>query len=63
MKEYADLYENPYNAAMRGCVDDIIMPSETRQAIIRALMLLENKDKDHKAFKARQFRKYSNINL
>jgi acetyl-CoA carboxylase carboxyltransferase component len=63
IKEYSDLYENPYNAAERGCVDDVIMPSDTRPTIIRALMVLENKDKDHKAFKARPWRKYSNINL
>ncbi|MEK7353754.1 MAG: carboxyl transferase domain-containing protein, partial [Chloroflexota bacterium] len=63
ISEYAELYENPYRAAERGCVDDVIMPSETRQVIIRALAVLEDKDKEHKAFKARPWRKYSNINL
>ncbi|MBI2851308.1 MAG: acyl-CoA carboxylase subunit beta [Chloroflexi bacterium] len=63
MKEYADLYENPYNAAERGCVDDVILPSDTRKTIIRALKILEDKDKDRKAFDARPWRKYSNINL
>ena len=63
MKEYSDLYENPYNAAERGCVDEVIMPSDTRKVIIKALNVLADKDKEHKAFKARPFRKYSNINL
>ncbi|HLB28376.1 MAG TPA: carboxyl transferase domain-containing protein, partial [Dehalococcoidales bacterium] len=63
IKEYADLYENPYCAAERGCVDDVILPSDTRKVIIRALTVLADKDKDHKAFKARPWRKYSNINL
>jgi methylmalonyl-CoA decarboxylase subunit alpha len=63
IQEYSDLYENPYVAASRGCVDDVIMPSDTRKAIINALNILKDKDKDHRAFKARHWRKYSNINL
>jgi len=57
IKEYQELYENPYSAAERGYVDDIIIPSETRKIIIRALDTLENKTV------ARPWRKYSNINL
>ncbi|MFC1967322.1 acyl-CoA carboxylase subunit beta [Chloroflexota bacterium] len=63
MKEYEDLYENPYFAASRGYVDDVILPQDTRKVINRALDLLENKNKDNKAFLARPWRKYSNINL
>ncbi|MBI4296524.1 MAG: acyl-CoA carboxylase subunit beta [Chloroflexi bacterium] len=63
VKEYSELYENPYVAAERMCVDEVIMPHETRKVINQALDLLQDKDKDHKTFKARQFRKYSNINL
>ena len=63
IKEFSDLYENPYQAAERGYVDDIIMPSDTRKMINRALGILEDKNKDNKAFKARPWRKYSNINL
>jgi len=63
IKEYSDLYENPYMAAERGCVDEIIMPSDTRKVINRALDALENKNKENKAFNARPWRKYSNINL
>lgn len=57
IKEYRDMYENPYCAAERGYVDDIILPSETRKTICNALDLLENKSV------ARPWKKYSNINL
>jgi acetyl-CoA carboxylase carboxyltransferase component len=57
IKEYQDLYENPYLAAERGCVDEIIMPSDTRKIINRALDMLQNKAA------ARSQKKYSNINL
>ncbi|MFC1920955.1 acyl-CoA carboxylase subunit beta [Chloroflexota bacterium] len=63
MQEYADLYENPYCGAERGYIDDIIMPSDTRKIINKALDALADKDKDHRNFKARPWRKYSNINL
>ena len=61
--EYEQLYENPYSGAERGYIDDVIMPSDTRKVINRALDFLENKNKDHRTFKARPWRKYSNINL
>ncbi|MHB8918817.1 MAG: acyl-CoA carboxylase subunit beta [Desulfocucumaceae bacterium] len=57
IQEYRDLYENPYKAAERGYIDDVIMPSETRKQICAALDLLENKKV------ARPWRKHSNINL
>jgi len=57
IKEYSELYENPYPAAERGCVDDIIMPSDTRKLINIALDILANKTV------SRPWRKYSNINL
>ncbi|MDA1348341.1 MAG: acyl-CoA carboxylase subunit beta [Chloroflexi bacterium] len=41
--EYADRLMNPYVAASRGLIDDVIDPSETRLKIIRALEMLENK--------------------
>jgi acetyl-CoA carboxylase carboxyltransferase component len=63
INEFSELYENPYKAAERGYVDDIIMPSDTRKVINRALDVLEDKNKDNKAFNARPWRKYSNINL
>jgi len=42
-KEYQDKVANPYIAAQRGFIDDIIEPSHTRSRIIRALRLLQNK--------------------
>jgi acetyl-CoA carboxylase carboxyltransferase component len=61
--EYSSLYENPYPSAERGYTDDIILPSETRQMLSRALDILKDKNRDNKAFNARPWRKYSNINL
>ncbi len=67
MKEYEDLYENPYQSAERGYTDEIIMPRDTRMILNRALDILENKDKDYIASKIEYIkkhdRKYSNINL
>jgi len=57
ISEFRELYENPYRAAERGYVDDIIVPHDTRKLIIRALDVLENKSV------LRPWRKYSNINL
>ena len=63
MAEYSELYENPYRSAERGYTDGIIMPSETRKYINMSLDILEKKNADNKAFNARPWRKYSNINL
>ncbi|MBM3176272.1 MAG: acyl-CoA carboxylase subunit beta, partial [Chloroflexi bacterium] len=57
VKEYRELYENPYRAAERGCVDEIILPRDTRKVINAALDMLQNKTI------TRPRRKYSNINL
>ena len=57
IEEYRKLYENPYVAAARGYIDDIILPQDTRVYINRGLDLLEKKQV------ARPWRKYSNINL
>jgi propionyl-CoA carboxylase beta chain len=42
-KEYQDKVSNPYVAAQRGYIDDIIEPARTRTRIINALGLLQNK--------------------
>jgi acetyl-CoA carboxylase carboxyltransferase component len=42
-KEYQDKVANPYIAAQRGYIDDIIEPAKTRARIIRALELTRNK--------------------
>ncbi|MBU2512073.1 acyl-CoA carboxylase subunit beta [bacterium] len=41
--EYAENFANPYIAAKRGYVDDIILPNRTRFRIIRALIMLKDK--------------------
>jgi acetyl-CoA carboxylase carboxyltransferase component len=43
VQEYCDLFYNPYIAASRGLVDEVIMPSETRPKIITALDFLSSK--------------------
>jgi len=42
-KEYQDTVANPYVAAQRGYIDDIIEPARTRLRIINALRVVENK--------------------
>lgn len=44
-QEYADLFANPYNAASRGYVDEVIRPSDTREKLIRSFAMLKNKVK------------------
>jgi len=41
--ELEEKFANPYVAAERGFVDEVIEPSKTRPKLIRALSLLENK--------------------
>ena len=41
--EYAELFANPYSAAQRGYVDEVIRPSVTRQKVINAFDMLRNK--------------------
>lgn len=43
VQEYTDKFANPYSAAERGYIDDVILPDETRPRIIRALEMLETK--------------------
>ncbi len=42
-EEYHDTVANPYVAAQRGYIDDIVVPALTRSRIIKALGLLQNK--------------------
>lgn len=42
-KEYAAAFANPYRAAEKGFVDDVIFPEETRERIIKALLSLKSK--------------------
>ncbi|MCJ8290678.1 MAG: acyl-CoA carboxylase subunit beta [Crocinitomicaceae bacterium] len=41
--EYADLFANPYRAAERGIIDEVILPEETRAKLILGFKMLENK--------------------
>ena len=43
VEEYRDRFANPYIAANRGYLDDVIDPLETRPRIIRALEMLQTK--------------------
>jgi len=43
VEEYREQFANPYVAASRGYVDDVIEPRETRPRIIEALRMLANK--------------------
>jgi propionyl-CoA carboxylase beta chain len=42
--EYAELFANPYTAAQRGFIDEVILPKETRRKLIKAFSMLENKE-------------------
>jgi propionyl-CoA carboxylase beta chain len=41
--EYQEMFSNPYRAAERGFIDEVIEPSQTRQKLINAFAMLENK--------------------
>lgn len=42
-KEYTDLFANPYKAAERGYIDEVIKPEDTRSKLMKAFKMLENK--------------------
>ena len=44
IKNYEDKFSNPYMAAARGYIDEVIIPSETRTKIIKAFKVLRNKE-------------------
>lgn len=41
--EYTRKFANPYRAAHRGYIDEVIFPDQTREKLIRAFGMLENK--------------------
>jgi len=51
VREYRELFSNPYKAAARGYVDALIAPRETRPRIIRALEMLKTKRESRPAKK------------
>lgn len=44
---YSDKFANPYRAAERGFIDEVIEPAETRIKLIKAFKMLENKVVNH----------------
>ena len=42
-QEYIELFANPYKAAERGYIDEVIEPAQTREKLIKAFKMLENK--------------------
>jgi len=57
IQEYRDKFANPYIAAARGYIDDVINPRETRPKVIKALEMLKNKKVTNPS------KKHSNIPL
>lgn len=45
--EYEAEFSNPYRAAERGLVDEVIMPRDTRYKLIRALEMARNKNQSN----------------
>lgn len=43
VEEYTQKFANPYRAAFRGYIDEVIFPDQTREKLIRAFQMLENK--------------------
>ncbi|MDT0293770.1 acyl-CoA carboxylase subunit beta [Mesonia ostreae] len=55
--EYAELFANPFEAAKRGFIDEVIMPRDTRRKLLKAFSMLEHKEV------LRPKRKHGNIPL
>ncbi|MBP6998784.1 MAG: acyl-CoA carboxylase subunit beta [Tepidiphilus sp.] len=55
--EYREKFANPFVAARRGYIDDVIMPHATRKRICRSLAMLEDKKLEN------PWRKHGNIPL
>ena len=57
IEEYREQFANPYTAADRGFVDDVLEPAETRAQLVRDLEMLRSKRK------SKPERKHGNIPL
>ena len=57
IEEYTKFYINPYVAAERGYIDDVIEPEETRIKLITALEVLKDKKQD------RPYKKHGNLQM
>jgi propionyl-CoA carboxylase beta chain len=47
VEEYQSRFNNPYVAAARGLIDDVIEPGQTRRILVRALELTLSKRETH----------------
>jgi len=47
IKEYEDKFSNPYRAAERGLIDEVIMPRDTRYKLVQALERAHNKNQSN----------------
>ncbi|AWK88725.1 acyl-CoA carboxylase subunit beta [Azospirillum thermophilum] len=56
-EEYRQKFANPFVAASRGYIDDVIMPHGTRRRLVKALSMLKNKQLQN------PWRKHDNIPL
>jgi propionyl-CoA carboxylase beta chain len=56
-EEYRQKFANPFVAAARGYVDDVIMPGDTRRRLCRSLAMLRNKKLEN------PWKKHDNIPL
>ena len=57
LSQYIEKFANPYIAAERGYIDEVIIPSETKQKLVSAFQLLKSK------VDANPKKKHSNIPL
>ena len=55
--EYKEKFANPFIAASRGFIDDIVMPRVTRERVCRAFAMLRDKKLEN------PWRKHGNIPL
>ena len=56
-EEYREKFANPFVAASRGFLDDVIMPHSTRRRVVRALAMLRDKKLEN------PWKKHANIPL
>ena len=56
-KDYEDRFANPFVAAERGFIDEVIMPHSTRRRVARAFAALRGKEME------RPWKKHDNIPL
>ena len=57
IKEYERRFANPFVAAERGYIDEVILPRDTRTRVCRALNMLRNKTLEN------PWKKHDNIPL